>query len=41
MDADTQIFVKADREKTVLMEVSCKVKVRDVARRVLRTRESD
>ena len=40
-DAFIQIFVKADGEKTVLMEVSSKVKVRDVARRVLRTGESD
>ena len=40
MDAEIHIFVKADGEKTVLMEVSSKVKVR-VARRVLRTGESD
>ena len=41
MDAEIQIFVKADGEKRVPMEVSSKVKVRDVARRVLRTGESE
>ena len=37
MDAEIQIFVKADGAKTVAMEVSLDAKVRDIARRVLRS----
>ena len=41
MDAEIQIFVKADGAKTVAMEVSFDAKVRDVARRVLRSGSED
>ena len=41
MDAEIQIFVKADGAKTVAMEVSLGAKVRNVARRVLRSGSED
>ena len=41
MDAEIQIFVKADGAKTVAMEVSLDAKVRDEARRVLRSGSED
>ena len=41
MDAEIQIFVKADGAKTVAMEVSFDAKVRDVVRRVLRSWSED
>ena len=41
MDAEIQIFVKADGAKTVAMEVSLDAKVRDVVRRVLRSWSED
>ena len=41
MDAEIQILVKADGAKTVAMEVSLDAKVRDVARRVLRSGSED